>query len=206
MKEKNYWGRGQIEEVTKDGKSEILVKEPSILEQVNNRIYFYAEINRENILKLNKSLRSLSNDLITTSNLQESNTYPPIILHINSYGGSIFDGLAGLDEIINCKVEVRTVVDGCCASSGTFLSVVGKERFINKHAFMLIHQLSSFMWGKYSEFEDEKKNLDRLMKMIKEVYHEYTKIPEKKINEILKHDLWFDAETCLRYGLVDKTL
>lgn len=206
----SYWGKDQIEavpeEVKTEDKAEVLVREPSVLEQVDNRIYFYAEINRQNILRLNKSLRRLSNDLITTSNLQEFNMYPPIILHINTYGGNLFDGLAGLDEIINCKVEVRTIVDGCCASSGTFLSVAGKQRFINRHAFMLIHQLSSFFWGPYSEFQDEKKNLDRLMDMIKDVYKEFTKVPEETIDEILKHDLWFDAKTCLEYGLVDKIL
>jgi len=26
----------------------------------------------------------------------------------------------------------------------------------------------------------------------------------KKLNEILKHDLWFDSKTCLEYGLVDE--
>ena len=69
---------------------------------------------------------------------------------------------------------------------------------------MLIHQLSSFFWGKYEEFKDEKQNLDKIMEMIKKVYAEYTKIPTKKLEEILKHDLWLDADQCLEYGLVDE--
>lgn len=59
------------------------------------------------------------------------------------------------------------------------------------------------MWGKYEELKDEVKNLDKLMTMIKQVYAEYTKIPEAKIEEILKHDLWFDANECKEYGMVD---
>jgi len=62
------------------------------------------------------------------------------------------------------------------------------------------------MWGKYEEFKDEMQNLDKIMEMIKQVYKEYTKIPMSKLDEILKHDLWFEADECLEYGLVDEII
>ena len=43
-----------------------------------------------------------------------------------------------------------------------------------------------------------------MMKTIKNVYKKYTKLPMKKLDEILKHDLMWDAETCLGYGLIDE--
>ena len=49
-------------------------------------------------------------------------------------------------------------------------------------------------------------NNDRLMSLIKDIYIEHTKIPRRKLNEMLKKDLWFDAETCLEYGLVDEII
>lgn len=187
---------------------EIFVSEPKILEIVNNRIYFYSEIDRSSILILNKNLRELSNQYLVTARTNEVEKATPIYLHINSYGGSIFAELAGMDEIIKVseKVDIITIVDGCCASAGTFLSIVGKKRVINKHAFMLIHQLSSMMWGKYEEFKDEMKNLNKIMEMIRGLYKVYTKLPVKKLNEILKHDLWFSAEECLKFGLVDEII
>jgi len=123
---------------------------------------------------------------------------------INSGGGSITAGISSMDTILRCKVPVHTYVDGFCASAATFLSVVGKKRYMSRNSYMLIHQLSSNFWGKYSEFEDEKQNLDLMMETIKNVYKEYTKVPMKKINEILKHDLLWDARTCLKYGLIDE--
>ena len=187
---------------------EILLHEPRILERSNNRIYFYSEIDRSSILTLNKALRDISNDALITTQVNEVEVPTPIYLHINSYGGNVFSGLAGMDEIIKTseRVKIITIIDGCCASAGTFLSIVGEERAINRHAFMLIHQLSSVMWGKYEEFKDNQKNLDKLMGMIKNLYKTYTKLPVKKLDEILKHDLWFDAKECLKYGLVDKII
>ena len=44
------------------------------------------------------------------------------------------------------------------------------------------------------------------MKKIKEIYEKHTKIPKNKLDDILKHDLWWDAETCLQYGLVDEII
>lgn len=206
---KQFWGNpDEVEEVPKEKTrdQEIFVKEPAILEIVDNRIYFYAEIGRTQILKLNRELRCMNNTHVSRAQIQEDDHLTPIYLHINSYGGSIFCGLAGLDEIRKTKVPVMTIVDGCCASAATFLSVVGKKRYINRHSFMMIHQLSSFFWGKYGEFEDEKQNLDRLMETIKQIYNEFTEVPNETIEEILKHDLWFDADKCLKYGLVDEIL
>ncbi len=195
-------------ETEKPKNREVLVHEPRILERVNNRIYFYSEIDRSSILNLNKSLLQLVNDTLYNAQVNDSPKPDPIYLHINSFGGSIFHGLAGMDEILKTrdKTEIITIVDGCCASAGTFLSVVGNKRYINKHAYMLVHQLSSMMWGKYNDFKDEMKNLDKLMEMIKGIYKTYTKLPANKLDEILKHDLWFSAEECLKYGLVDKII
>lgn len=151
---------------------------------------------------IKKSLRSLDSGLFHQSYIQERNPTSNF-LHVSSYGGSLLHGLAGMDAILQCKSPMVTIVDGCCASAATFLSVCGKKRYINRHAYMLIHQLSSVMWGKYEEFKDEMQNLDKLMTMIKNVYKEYTKIPMEKIEKVLKHNLWFSAEECKEFGLVD---
>jgi hypothetical protein len=42
------------------------------------------------------------------------------------------------------------------------------------------------MWGKYEEMKDDMENCDLFMRIIKDIYHEHTKIPKKKLNEILK--------------------
>ena len=56
------------------------------------------------------------------------------------------------------------------------------------------------------ELKDDMDNCDLFMRIIRDIYTEHTKIPKKKLNEILKRDLWFDAETCLEYGLIDEII
>ena len=127
-------------------------------------------------------------------------------LFLKFRGGSVFAGFAAVDYIRNSKVPVVSIIDGCAASAATIMSVVAEKRFMHKHSFMLIHQLSSGMWGNYESLKDEMQNCDLLMEKIKEIYDENTDIPKKTLTQILKRDLWFDADTCLKYGLVDEII
>ena len=171
----------------------------------NNRIYFYSEVNRTKVLSLNKNIQTIGMKLQNHANSLCIQT-PEIYLHINSYGGSVFAGMAAVDYIRKSPSGVVTVIDGCAASAATLMSVVGKRRLINEHSFMLIHQLSTAMWGKFEDLKDDMKNNELLMKVIKGIYEEHTKIPKRELSKILKHDLWWDAKTCLKYGLVDEII
>ena len=194
-----YWGEKKSSQ-KKDAQNTPAEKHISVHE---NKIYYYSGVNRDSAVELNKKIGELESKALTLSN--NLGILPPSIkLFINSGGGSLTAGISSMDTILRCKVPVHTYVDGFAASAATFLTVVGKKRFISRNSYMLIHQLSSNFWGKYSEFEDEKQNLDLMMKTIKDVYKKHTKLPMKKLDEILKHDLMWDANTCLEYGLVDE--
>ena len=39
-----------------------------------------------------------------------------------------------------------------------------------------------------------------------EIYTKYTKIPKTVLKDLLKKDIYLDAKTCLKYGLVDKII
>ena len=170
-----------------------------------NKIYYYAGVGRDSASELNKKIGELESKSLTLGHNLDIEP-PTLKLLINSGGGSITAGISSMDTILRCKVPVETYVDGFCASAATFISVVGGRRFMSRNSYMLIHQLSSQLWGKYSEIEDEKKNLDLMMETIKNVYREYTRVPMDKIDEILKHDLLWDAKQCLEYGLIDEII
>ena len=171
----------------------------------DNKIYFYSGVNRNSCVELNKKIGEMESKSLTLS--KTLGILPPSIkLFINSGGGSIVSGIASMDTILRTQVPVHTYVDGFSASAATFLTVVGEKRFMSRNSYMMIHQLSSNFWGTYSNFEDEKENLDLMMKTIKDIYKKYTKLPMKKLDEILKHDLMWDAQTCLEYGIIDEII
>ena len=173
----------------------------SVTKVVENNLYFYGDITEANALELNAALYELDKKLSVTNVFLDIK--PVINLRINSFGGSLFAGLATVDVIRNLNSAVHSFIEGAAASAATIITVAWDERYIGKYSKMLIHQLSSGVYGKYNELEDDMENNKHLMQTIKDIYKEYTRIPMKKLDEILSHDLWFDSKTCLRYGLVD---
>ena len=176
---------------------------PEKIEKYDNHVYFYSEVSRDSIFELNMLLKQVEEENIITANKLNIDTIP-IYLHINSYGGSVFAGFAAIDMIISCKVPVYTIIEGCAASAATMMSIVGAKRYIRPNSYMLVHQLSSGCWGKMNEIEDEYENLKELMKNIKRIYEKHAKIPKKDLSDVLKHDLWWNPEKCMAYGLVDE--
>lgn len=169
----------------------------------NNVIYLYSEIDRDSVFKLNTLLREAEEYCILTS-LKTRVGEIPIYLHINSYGGCIHSAFAAIDTIQKIRVPVYSVIEGAAASAGTLISVVCTKRFIRPNAYMLIHQLSSSVWGKMSEIEDEYKGLEEMMERITQLYMNHSKMRKKHLDTLLKHDLWLTPETALEYGLVDE--
>ena len=207
-----YWAdkKKKKEEKEEDLPSPIIILSPdnpagdsgSPVEVQDNMIMFYGEVNEKNNKTLNKVLRGLDKDLQTVK--VKYGVQVPIKLYISSYGGSIFAAFSTVDTILTLRTPVHTYIDGSAASAATLISVVGEKRFIHQNSFMLIHQLSSTMWGKYEEFKDEMENLDMLMDRIKQIYQKHTTIPKTPLANILKRDIWLDAQKCIKWGLVDE--
>ena len=142
-------------------------------------------------------LKDLDNDLCTVEV-----KFKPIYLYITSGGGVVHQALAVYDLIRDMRVPVYTVCKGFVASAATLISMAGKKRFITPNSYMLIHQISSTHWGKFSQISDQYENSRVIMEHLKRLYTEHTKIGLEELDEILKHDISWSAPICLEKGLV----
>lgn len=127
----------------------------------------------------------------------------PIYLHINSCGGELQEGMAAVDCIRNSKIPIYTIVEGEAASAATFMSVAGKKRFMTENSVILIHQLSAGAWGKMDELEDEHENNKFFMEKIYSLYSKYTNISRKRLEKIMKRDIWWGVDKAIKYGFID---
>ena len=172
-----------------------------------NHIWFNTSVSKSTT---NRLVRMIHNKNIEfRDNVQEMSEVAdlqpkPLYLHINSYGGDLLACMAVIDAIKLSKVPVHTIVEGVAASAGTLMSVVGHHRSMTQNSYMLIHQLSTGMHGKMEELEEEMVNNKVFMNRIKDLYENHTSMKRSEITSALKHDLWWDAETCLKKGLIDE--
>ena len=172
----------------------------------NNELYFYNDVNVESALVIIKTLSDLARQLLIakiTFDLQET---PHIKLHINSDGGEVFGALSIVDRIQASKVPIHSYAEGLVASASTLISVSCHKRYIRKNTILLIHQVRSWFEGTYEDFNDEKQNMDLIMKVVKGIYLKHTKFTEDELNTLLKRDLYLNAEDAIKYGLADEII
>lgn len=170
---------------------------------MNNKVYFYNSVSKRNVLDLVKNLEKASDYAVKNcDNIKDARVY----LYIQSSGGDAHAGLSAMDHIRNNRVPVTTIADGFVASAATFLLLGGEQRVGMQHATILIHQLRTGFWGKYTELVDDMNNSTAMMAMIKKIYVENTSWGKeefkKKLDTMLKQEIYMSMEESLRYGVV----
>lgn len=200
------WKNTTSEEPGETDRPQIISIEKPIMDDLppGNKIYFYNFISKDTMLGLSKQIDEISKQIKIVQVMYDIVQPPRIELHISSEGGDVFAAMAVVDKIIGSKIPIDTYCEGAVASAGTLLSIAGHKRYISKNSFMLIHHVSSGLWGNYEDFKDEMKNLDLITTMIKNVYLKKTKFKSKQLDKLLAHDLYLNSEECLKHGLVDE--
>ena len=169
--------------------------------RLKNSVYFYCDVNNKSVLQLITALDAASTDAL-------ANSYYPtearVYLYIHSRGGDAYSGLSAMDKIRLNPVPVITIADGYVASAATFMLLGADERKALKSAKLLIHQLSTGFWGKYSDLVDEMANSKELMETLRNVYKHRTQIPAKLLDELLSKELHISADNALVNGIVDE--
>lgn len=175
-------------------------EEASIL-NIQDCVYFYCEVNTKNTLKLIECLsKATQYALANCTTLENLNVY----LYIHSPGGDVNAGLSAMDHIRCNKIPVITIADGFVASAGTFLLLGGNERKCLQNSRILIHQLSTSFWGKYTDLLDEVENSKELMTNFKNIYISQTNMKEQEIQRLLQKELHLTSYQAKKYGIVDE--
>ena len=128
----------------------------------------------------------------------------PITLHVNSEGGSVFDGFAIYTVLRDCPSEVTAYIDGLAASAASYVVMAADEIIMSDVAWMMIHSASSCVWGNKKDFQKEAEMLDGIDKGIAKAYANHSDdLGLEEFLALMEAETWLDAETAKSYGLVD---
>ncbi|MCB1113945.1 MAG: ATP-dependent Clp protease proteolytic subunit [Chlamydiia bacterium] len=134
----------------------------------------------------------------------------PILLVINSPGGSIDSGFAIWDQVKMITSPVTTLVTGLAASMGSILSLCAapKRRFATPYSRIMIHQprLSGVIQGQATDLEIQAKEIIKTRKLLVDIYVQATGKSEKEIEQSIDRDTWMSAEEAMKFGLIDKVI
>ena len=126
-----------------------------------------------------------------------------IELHINSPGGSVFDGAAIYNMLIDHKALVDVRVDGLAASIASIIALAGDQITIAKNAMMMLHNPSAMAWGGASDMRKMAGVLDKVKDTLITVYSDRMGLPEDEISKIMDEESWYTAKEAVDAGLAD---
>ncbi len=131
----------------------------------------------------------------------------PLHLFISTHGGSVASALSVYDtiQLLNSLgVPVNTVAVGSCYSAGVIILQAGATRLITPNTYLLIHEISSWSWGKVSEHEDYAKHLKEFQERVFKILASRSKISAATLKrKVWRKDWWLSVEEALKMGFVD---
>jgi ATP-dependent Clp protease protease subunit len=134
----------------------------------------------------------------------------PILLVINSPGGSVDSGFAVWDQVQMITSPVTTLVTGLAASMGSVLSLCAApgKRFATPSARIMIHQPSihGVVKGQATDLDIQAKELLKTRGILVELYAKKTGKDAKTIEKAIDRDTWMSAHEALNFGLLDKVV
>lgn len=129
-------------------------------------------------------------------------------VRINSYGGSVTDGIAIHNAIKRHKAHVTTIIDSIAASIASLIAVAGDTVQMAENAAMMIHAPWGWTEGNSVAMREYADMLDTWSEAMATSYASKTGGDRAEILALLTDgkDHWYTAEQALAANLVDATI
>lgn len=131
-----------------------------------------------------------------------------INLHINSPGGSVFEGIAIYNMLKQNSAHVNVYVDGLAASIASVIAMSGDAIFMPSNAMMMIHNPWTIAMGNANELRKQADDLDQITKSSVQTYLAKAgdKLDEDTLKDLMDNETWLTAQEAVDYGLADEVM
>lgn len=127
-----------------------------------------------------------------------------IHVHINSGGGSAFDGVAICNQLKRHNAEIIVHIDGWAASAASVIAMAGDKIIMPSNTMMMIHQASTFEYGNADLFEKTARDLRKIDSALAASYKKRFVGTDEELKKLLKDETWLTAEEAVALGLADE--
>ena len=162
------------------------------------KIFLWGEVS-------DKSAKDITNRLLY---LEAMDPGKEITLYISSPGGGVTSGMVIYDTMQMISSPVSTVCMGMAASMGSILLSGGEKgkRYIFPHGEVMIHQPSGGGQGTSADLETMAIQILKAKELSAKILAENCGQTYEKVLEDFDRDYWMDAQSSIKYGIVDKIL
>lgn len=188
----------------------MLMSKDNVYVNNKNRIFYLSDdIDNTSLGLINSSLLALiAKDNESERKSKGDFVRKPIKLHINSYGGEVYDMWGLIDIIEKSKTPIHTYCTGYAMSAAFIIFIAGHERFISNHATLLYHQMSCWRSGTYQDLLEDGEERDWLQNSIESFVKSHTNIKQTRLNTVRKNkiDWYIHADEAIELGIADEII
>lgn len=123
---------------------------------------------------------------------------------INSYGGSVIDGLAIVSAMKRSKVKISTCIDGIAASMAGIIAIASDNVKMYDYSVLMLHN-PLFVGLEESQYDEKQMNqIEATKKQLLAIYQSKSKLDENKVLEMMQAETWLSAKECKEYGFANE--
>lgn len=132
----------------------------------------------------------------------------PIKLVVDSYGGSVYDGLGLINAMTSSKTPVDTYCYSKAMSMGMLLLISGRRRYVHEFATVMFHQLSGGTGGTNQDIIEDAERINELNNMLMKIVKKRTKITKEQIKDKNEHkkDWFVSGKKAIKLGMADELI
>ena len=126
-----------------------------------------------------------------------------IEVHINSYGGDMFEGIAIKNFFSQRKETVTVIIDGLAASAASIIAMGADKILMPKDTQLMIHNPWTFAYGNAKELRKVADDLEKAQVSVEETYLKRFKGDREELKVLLDEETYLTADEALTLGLAD---
>jgi ATP-dependent protease ClpP protease subunit len=126
--------------------------------------------------------------------------YKSLTLIINSFGGSVYEGLSIVSALKNSGMETTAKIEGYCASMAAIIAMTCDKVVMAEHGILMFH--NPYLEGREDMSESEKSAMEKTTNSL--IMLASRKIDKKTLKKMMDKETWLDATEAFGFGMVDE--
>ena len=163
-------------------------------------LYIYGDIRKQSVIEKWLGLSEDVTDSFTLKDALQHVDTPNLTVRINSYGGSVSEGLAIYSLLSEFKGHLKTIVDGFACSAASLIFMAGEERVVPENGLLMIHNAWTEARGDSNTMKKVAEDLEKITQPSVNIYVSKTQLTEEEVKEKMNREEWITSQEAYEWG------
>lgn len=170
------------------------------INETETELYIYGDIRKKSWIDEWLGTGKDKTDAYTLKDALIHVDTPNLTVRINSYGGSVSEGLAIYSLLSDFKGKLKTIVDGFACSAASVIFMAGEERIVPENGLLMIHNAWSYAEGDSNVMRKTAEDLEKITQPSVNIYVSKSNLSEEEIKEKMDKEEWITSQEALEWG------